>query len=205
MESLNRRIGKKAPDRRSRRQSGAVLIIALIVLALMSYAAASVIRSTDTGTLVSGNLAFRQATMHAADVAVDRAWEELVPENYATKAHYFSTRQTTTPNFSTALTIAEAGIWDTNSVPCIDERGMSVDCSSDTGGFRIQYLIERQCDVAPDLGDALSIKTQCDVDPATAARTAANELGIYFRVIIRARGPRGTLKFYEVMISGPAV
>ncbi|NMG73191.1 pilus assembly PilX family protein [Aromatoleum diolicum] len=205
MESLNRRIRPRETAYRQKRQSGVVLIIALIVLALMSYAAASVIRSTDTGTLVAGNLAFRQATMHASDIALDQAWEDLVPGSYASRSNYFSTQQTASPNFSSAATIAADGVWDTAAVPCMDERGKTVDCTADTGGFRIQYVIERQCDSSPDLGSADSIKARCNLDPATAAKTAPDELGIYFRVITRARGPRGTVNYYEAMIVGPAV
>lgn len=197
-------------------QRGAVLIIAMIVLVLMSLAAMSVIRSTDTGTLVAGNLAFRQATMHAADVAIDRAWEELVPGSYDGKTNYFSTRQTAAPNdFSNAQTIAASTVWSSASVPCFDERGRTVDCSIDTGGYRIQYLIERQCRNDPDLADARDIMIECSVDhetaaTATAAAIAAGTavdpaaLNVYFRLIIRARGPRGTVGFYEAMVSGPA-
>lgn len=195
---------------------GAVLIIALIVLAVMSLAAMSVIRSTDTGTLVAGNLAFRHSTMHAADVAIDRAWEELVPGSYGDKAYYFSTRQTVAPsNFTTAQTIAAAAIWDSAEVPCFDERGRVVDCTADTGDYRIQYIIERQCRNDPDLASARDIMIECAVDhqtaaSASAAATAAGRpidpaaLSVYFRIIIRARGPRGTVGFYEAMVSGPA-
>lgn len=197
----------RARARRFRRlggESGAVLIIALMVLALMSLAAAGVMRSTDTGTLVAGNLAFRQATMHASDIAVDRAWEELVSGTYATKTNYYGTRQTASPNFSTSQSIASDTVWQAASVPCTDERGMNVDCAADTGGFRIQYVIERQCATNPDLVNVNSIKAACSVDPLTASATAPGDLNIYFRVLIRARGPRGTLNFYEVLYSGPA-
>lgn len=186
------------------RERGAVLIVALVVLVLMSLGAASVIRSTDTANLISGNLAFRQATMLASDIAIDRAWEELVPGAYATKSYYFSTRQTAAPDFRTPASVAADDIWNTDGIPCIDERGASVDCDGDAP-FRIQYVIERQCDAEPDLANADSIKGHCDIDPATAGRSQPDEVGIRFRVIVRARGPRGALGLYEAMIGGPAV
>ncbi|HJV27134.1 MAG TPA: hypothetical protein VJ673_15720 [Aromatoleum sp.] len=195
MEPLNRGL---------RAQTGVVLIVALIMLALLSLAALGVIRATDTGTLVAGNLAFRQATMHASEVAVDHGWEELASGSFASKAYYYAIRQTGSPDLSSTAAIATSAIWDGNAVPCIDERGANTNCGTDTGGVRIQYVIERQCESAPDLSSADSIKSVCDVDPATAANTTPDTLGIYYRVIIRARGPRGTLGFYEAMISGPA-
>lgn len=197
-------------------QQGAVLIIAMIVLVLMSLAAMTVIRSTDTGTLVAGNLAFRQSTMHAADVAIDRAWEELVPGSYDGKTYYFSTRQTAAPNdFTSAQTIAASTVWNSADVPCFDARGRTVDCATDTGDYRIQYLIERQCRSDPDLANARDIMIECSVDHKNAASATAaaiaegravapEDLNIYFRLIIRARGPRGTVGFYEAMVSGPA-
>lgn len=182
-------------------QRGAVLIVALVVLALMSLAAASVVRSTDTANLIAGNLTFRHATLHASDIAGDRAWEELVTGTYSSKSYYFSTVQTNAPDFSSFQSIAEDAIWNNADVPCVDERGANVGCD-DESAMRIQHVIERQCAADPDLASMDSIKENCDVDPATVNSVPP---AIYFRVLIRARGPRGTLGFYELMISGPAV
>jgi Tfp pilus assembly protein PilX len=44
-----------------RRQRGAILFIALIVLVAMSLAGIALMRSVDTNVLIAGNLAFRQS------------------------------------------------------------------------------------------------------------------------------------------------
>jgi Tfp pilus assembly protein PilX len=49
------------------RQQGVVLFLALIALVAMSLAAVALIRSVDTGTLIAGNLAFKQGTITSGD------------------------------------------------------------------------------------------------------------------------------------------
>jgi type IV pilus assembly protein PilX len=61
-----------------RRQRGVVLLIALIVLVVMTLAGIGMMRSVDTGTVVAGNLAFRQSTMQAADLGINTAYNSLV-------------------------------------------------------------------------------------------------------------------------------
>ena len=56
-----------------RRQSGVVLIIALIVLVAMSLAGIALFRQVGTGLTIAGNLAFKQAATAAADFGVEDA------------------------------------------------------------------------------------------------------------------------------------
>ena len=54
----------------ARRQAcGMVLVITLVVLAMMSLAAAALMRAVDTATAVAGNLAFREASIPPANAA----------------------------------------------------------------------------------------------------------------------------------------
>jgi len=55
------------------RVRGAVLFIALIVLVAMSLAGIAIMRSVDTATLIAGNLAFKQGTMHSSDNGIEQA------------------------------------------------------------------------------------------------------------------------------------
>lgn len=223
MELLSERTFPAVPAR-ARAEAGVVLLIALIVLVLMSLAAAAVIRSTDTGTLVAGNLAFRQATMYAGDIAVNRAVEELQSGAFTSRTYYRSAfyfkDAAGKPNFKDAGRIASDAIWESASVPCIDENGRATNCASDSGNYRIQYVIERQCKSDPVLTDGEDIRSKCTVDPESVAIAAADafakksgttvppieagKLDVYYRVIIRARGPRGGVNFYEAMLAAKA-
>lgn len=55
------------------RQGGITLIVVMIALASLALASVALIRSIDTGTLVMGNLGFKQATTAQADRSVESA------------------------------------------------------------------------------------------------------------------------------------
>ncbi|UUZ75298.1 hypothetical protein LP414_26180 [Polaromonas sp. P1(28)-13] len=59
------------------KQHGVSLIIALIALIAMTFAGLALIRAVDTSNVISGNLAFRQASLHATDVGVETALTAL--------------------------------------------------------------------------------------------------------------------------------
>lgn len=58
---------------RRRRQSGVALFIALIALVAMTLAGVALVRSMDTGLVIAGNLAFKQATTNVAERGTEQA------------------------------------------------------------------------------------------------------------------------------------
>ena len=58
-------------------QRGVVLFIALLVMVALSLAGIALIRSTDTATIVTGNLAFKQAAASAVDRSIEQAIDAL--------------------------------------------------------------------------------------------------------------------------------
>src|SRR6266849_5608379 len=70
MTSLELRCLQVSPPAR---QHGVVLFVALIVMVALSLAAIALVRSVDTTTTVIGNLAFRQASILPANMAVEEA------------------------------------------------------------------------------------------------------------------------------------
>jgi len=69
------------------KQRGIVLFFALIALLVLSLAAAALVRSVDTSTLIAGNLAFRQSATNSADLGVEAAmtWLAATQAANATK------------------------------------------------------------------------------------------------------------------------
>lgn len=59
------------------KQRGVVLLISLIILVAMTLAGIGMMRSVDTGSLIAGNQAFRQATMHASDAGTSAGFLAL--------------------------------------------------------------------------------------------------------------------------------
>ena len=60
------------------RQRGVTMIIALIILVAMTLAGIGLMRSVDTGSMIAGNLAFRQATLNATDAGTGKAFAALM-------------------------------------------------------------------------------------------------------------------------------
>lgn len=60
-----------------RKQRGVVLVIALIVLIVMMLAGMGMMRSVDTGSIIAGNIAFKQSTVNGGDRAIDDAYSVL--------------------------------------------------------------------------------------------------------------------------------
>jgi Tfp pilus assembly protein PilX len=60
------------------RQRGVVLLITLIILVAMTLAGIGMMRSVDTGNLIAGNLAFRQASANANDAGMNMAFNALM-------------------------------------------------------------------------------------------------------------------------------
>src|SRR3989475_9484042 len=123
-DSLSRRA--HAPQLRAR-QSGTILIIALIVLVAMTLAGIATMRSVDTATITAGNIGLRQASVNAADQGIQAGvnWltanlgPTLINDNHqsgtASKG-YFSSVPANDPDWYETLNWSEAGQWD-NSNP----------------------------------------------------------------------------------------
>ena len=189
---------------RARSQRGMVLLVVLVVLALLLLAGAGAMRAVDSGNVIAGNFSFQQAAMQSADRALTDALNTLSNAvesgggNNDIANRYFSTRQTTLDarGFPTSIN------WD--NVVCVDPGGVVLtNCSTDTGEFRIQYIVERMCNSAPTLSDITDIRAKCEYE-ATAGALSAFSIPVRYRVVMRVRGPRGTEQWFEAMVSGPA-
>lgn len=181
-----------------RKQGGVSLVIALIALLAMTLAGFALIRAVDTANVISGNLAFRQATLHATDVGVETALATLgtivttspdanYPSGCASGAcNYYPIKQAVnSAGIPTAI--------DWTLVP-----GTSVDSS-----YAVQYVIDRLCDGPTPVTDITSKcmhTTGLSVGSKRAGAvsfTSAQQ--VYYRATIRAVGPRNTVSIVQVL------
>lgn len=184
-------------------QRGMVLIVVLVVLVLLLLAGAGAMRAVDSGNVISGNFSFQQAAMQSADRALTAALDSAAGVlagtggNTAVANRYFNVRQSPVDSrgFPTAIN------W--TNVVCVDPAGVEIACATDTGEYRIQYVIERMCSANPNMADINDIRAKCEYD-ASASAVAATSIAVNYRVITRVRGPRGTESWFEAMVSGPA-
>ena len=186
----------------SRTQSGVALFIALISLVALSFAGLALMRSVDTTNVISGNLAFRQSTLHATDIGVEAALTSLntivttsIDANWPSSQsaggyNYYPIRQTSL---------------DAAGVPTgINWSLVTKDYSVDSA-YGVQYVIDRLCDGPAPVTD---IATKCM--RTTATTVGSNVIGkesfsgagqVYYRATIRVLGPRNTVSMTQVLFA----
>ena len=196
-----------------RRQSGVVLLVALIMLIAMTLAALALVRSVDTTNLIAGNLSFQQAATHAGDRGVEAAiaWVEknpgLLTSNVPTSG-YVANGLTAAP--SRLLKETEPDKWES-----WDEYWMRVWAprppvvlATDTDtGTTVAYVIDRLCTHigSPTGGAICSESPIVGVLPGNAEEAGEKQIAaasqVYYRITARITGPRNTLSYVQAVIS----
>lgn len=190
------------------RQRGVVLFVALIVMVALSLAAIALIRSVDTTTTVIGNLAFRQASILPANMAVEEATAALFQD--ADIAHTIRIPDRDN-NFAAENYLAS---WqnsdDARGIPAqlqkrsaFTQTKMLVDNSFPTGPqTEVRYVIERMC-----VATGQPTKANCNLLPPLGPfGTTVGDSSIplpsvpYYRVTIRVDGPQNTASFVQAML-----
>lgn len=179
-------------------QSGAALFIALISLVALSFAGLALIRSVDTTNVISGNLAFRQATLHATDVGVETAFTALgtivttsLDANYpsgcaAGACNYYPLQQ----------------VVDTKGVPSTINWA-TVPSTTVSGSYAVQYVIERLCKgptpVTDIVGNCYASAQVGGGSKKSGAVVFSSAQQVYYRITVRAVGPRNTVSIVQVI------
>ena len=198
----------------SRRQRGIVLFIALLVLVVMSLATIGLLRSTDTATVVSGNLGFAQAAISAVDRSVERSVHALfdaalVPDktaSYLAQNYYACVQAAAGGCIASGTSIPEIPtvLKEPFSASAFAAAGLSSDLlPADAGGNKSYYVIERMC-----LNPGVPVGNNCNLsssafgaDPGTQHYQGLIRPGdAYYRVTIRVEGPRNTVSYAQAIL-----
>jgi Tfp pilus assembly protein PilX len=187
-----------APRAGDRKQRGVVLFIALIVLVAMSLAGIAIMRSVDTGSLVSGNIAFRQAALASGDRGVDEAFNWLrnnittgVLNNNVASDGYFATA--IDPPLSPQ---SGAPDWTLSSA-----WSSAKTVGTDSNGNTVSYVIHRMCQSPGPFNNNCA-----QVSPTMGGAGNGQSVGdnafvplpiVFFRVTVRVEGPRSTLTIVQ--------
>ena len=193
------------------RQQGVIVFIALIVLVAMTLAALSLIRSTDTGNLIAGNVAFKTATANASDQGVEAAYRVLIVaaalggttlNNDNAFAGYYSSNPGTEPNYFDSTWFAANG------------QCLPAGCAPDANGNVTYYVVHRMCTQrnAPYNGNgATGQPNQCATLTSTGNSSTGGGMGVgsyqyqttpqlYYRITALVVGPRNTQAAVQVMV-----
>jgi type IV pilus assembly protein PilX len=208
------------------KQRGISLIVVLVALLIIGFAAVALLRSSDTGTLVAGNLAFKKTALGASDAGTETALAWLVA-NAAGVALYSD--------------IAANGYYSTTADGCDltgsrtpgndddDVNWTGVDpganCNMDArtvapagvpAGYTVRYVVNRVCNAA---GDPNSVFAADGVTPMVCSTVGAGAsegstrggpsygntplTGLsqtYYRITTRIDGPRNTVRYVQVLV-----
>lgn len=185
-----------------RRQNGAVLVIALIVLVAMTLAGLALMRSVDTSNIIAGNLAFRHSATHASDKGIEAAITCLTTANTGTTLD----SDYSTCGYLAARADPSAGqSWGDYWTSLLD--GQSVSLGTDANGNTIKYVIHRMCassgpSTAASSGCAFA-PTACDQTSSTtnSSNCFTGAAQVYYRVTSQVSGPRNTTTYIQAMIA----
>lgn len=190
------------------RQKGVILVIALIVLVAMTLVALGTLRSVDTGSVVAGNLAFKQATLNGTDTPLNAAYGWLVTNTGGTTlqnddaTNGYQSKQVDVDWNDPASWTTAAG------AKCINS------CAADANGNVGYYIIHRMCTLqnTPYNGMQGAVANECHLTlPVGGASTGssmsvgANQFPgnptIYYRITAKVKGPRNSVSIVQAFIA----
>ena len=196
------------------RQRGLALFFALIALLALSLAAAALIRSVDTSTLIAGNLAFKQSATSSGDAGIEAAITWLSAVDAANRAinvitdprHPFNVDDAASgyySNLDTTLDVFSEAPW-----AAITKVAPIVDASSNT----IQYIVQRVCRTANQeiktaeclFSSLLQDKNAQNIpllqEICQGAGCPAAGQSPQIRITSRIQGPRNTLSYVQAFV-----
>ena len=200
-------------------QRGIVLFVALIVMVALSLAGLALVRSIDTTSSVTGNIAFRQAALLQANWAVEEAVAHLYtgdtklaagamidPTTDAATQYYVAYFDPTKDSTKAAQPALPSGVPDvlwkkSGAWP------MALTAAASASDNSVKYVIQRMCTNAAE--GAAANQAQCELmQPKQALGTTVTHQVItaikypLYRVTVRVDGPNNSLAFVQAMIRG---
>lgn len=217
-------------DRSPGQERGVVLMVALIILVALTIGGIALMRSVDTTNMISGNLAFQQSAIHAADMGTEDA---LAPTSFLETGAEATLRQDSFPNGYAAST--PPGVWlnpgDAGGNPaswepywlqvidpvpktlpylgaksCGHGGGRACTLPTDTTtGNTVSYTIQRLCGAAGDPADGATRCASSSDRFAECHRLPCTPILMstqyYYRITSRVVGPRNTISYVQAVVA----
>lgn len=203
------------------RQHGLSLIFALLALVTLSLAGVALVRSVSTGTLVLGNLGFKQAATSVTDNVTQTAivaLGSLADKTVSSTGYYASVDNTlldaTGEQLSRASNAANRKLiaWDAG---CAYASANKTHCdytpvtTTTANGLKAQYVMFRMCST-----DGVISTSTCAMPTNGATGTSSARGGLnyaqylrfgstaspYYRIIVRVEGNRNAVSYTETIV-----
>jgi type IV pilus assembly protein PilX len=204
-------------------QHGLVLFISLIVLVIMTLAGIAMVRSITTSTQVANNLALRQGTTAAADMALESARQWLLNVSSTTPAtlnanspaNGYSATNALNPISPTDGTQWQTGsnwVWVASSctpkpcTPAAMPQATAAASVANINGFSASYLIQRSCSnaAAPTavLDTVAGTGNPCNLIKSCPTNCVRSNTSFYvsYLITVRIQGPKNTVSFYQASL-----
>ena len=203
-------------------QRGVVMFIALLVMVALSLAGIALIRSADTATVVSGNLAFKQAAVYAVDRSVEQAIEALFnpvpPPGTPAPAIVDKTVDQLAQNYYSCVRNAAgsgclpagepipeipAALANKAAFVAAGLNDAQVDANKDAADNKAYYVIERMC-----ANGGPAVGANCNLSAAAMGEDAGTQHyeglvrrgDAFYRVTVRVEGPRNTVAYAQAIL-----
>lgn len=192
-----------------RAQRGVVLFIALIILVAMSLAGIALMRGVDTGTIIAGNLAFRQNTTFVGDLGVEaaRAWLKSTATATLNSNQTVGGVSAYYADWLTNTDVLGSFDWNANSV------SVTMAPFTPPAGYTVRYVIHRLCETAGDPTDpgvaATCMKSTSAVGGTSTSSKGAAGYGGYalsapiaamYRITVQVTGPRNARSYVQTTL-----
>ena len=196
-----------------RRQRGVVLLIALIVLVAMTLAGIGMMRSIDSGTLVAGNIGYREAAVATADTGVEAARTWLVNNISSLQADvpaqgYYSTRQDSLDITGNMTEGGHDGVNWGGSDPTQLVTAFTLG-TPDASGNTVFYLIHRLC-TSPGatsgvVGQNCAVTTtqqsgSTQGSPTYNQYAMTSQQQVFYRITVRVNGAKNTVSYVQAIV-----
>lgn len=209
-------------------QRGMSLIFALLALLALSIGAVALIRSVDSGTMVLGNLGFKQEATASADRATQAAIDWLTSNPTLLNANssangYYATDNDNLDATGQLASKSNRVLVDWNGDTCAYASGtvsgtqcsltpLTVVTASATEPVTLRYAIFRLCSAAAAptaSGNVCALPSSANVgqaadkgglDYAKPAPLTGQGSGNFYRIVVQAVGARNTASFTETIV-----
>jgi type IV pilus assembly protein PilX len=193
---------------RASSQKGLVLFVAMIALVVMSLAAVALIRSVDSGTLVAGNLAFKQSAILLADTGVADAYTLINNTNPSTLNNGGTSAKGYYPTLDDTIVLTDSNNWT-------DAKSFLVTKSvNDNSGNVVRYMVQRMCrntgEVDPNNclvgtgssegGSKGGLQEGGGAGGGNFGAPTSAASAVYYRVTVRVAGPKNTVSYLQAFI-----
>ena len=199
MIDTNQHQHRNPPPNMAGRQRGAVLLIALVILVVMTLSALALIRSVNMTNLIAGNLAFRESALLSSERSTETALTWLASADAATLY------DVSAANGYQAVRAdpATGQSWDAFWIATL--AAQSVTGTVDIAGNTVSYAIQRLCDATDSPQTVNCAKSPSTNVGGSQSGGSSIFLGsgsqVYYRITTRVAGPRNTTAYTQTIVA----